>query len=129
YLTVKRLLDAARSDYRPALVELVTYRMDDHTTADDASRYRTKEMVEHWLKKDPIDRLRQYMISQRSWDDKKDADLSAQCNAEVEDIVREYEATPHPHPADMFEHAFAELPAHLREERDEFVRLLGTAVR
>ena len=37
YLTVKRLLDQARSDYRPSLVELVTYRMDDHTTSDDAA--------------------------------------------------------------------------------------------
>ncbi len=45
YLTVKRMLNQARSEYRPSLVELVTYRMDDHTTSDDASRYRTKESV------------------------------------------------------------------------------------
>ena len=72
YLTLKRLMDTARSDHKPALVELVTFRMDDHTTADDASRYRAKDAVEPWKAKDPIDRLRKYLTNNHGWNDTKE---------------------------------------------------------
>jgi len=129
YLTVKRLLDRARSDYRPALVELVTYRMDDHTTADDASRYRTKEMLAPWEAKDPIDRMRKFLLAQRGWTEQKEAELVAECTAEVEQAVRDYEATPLPEPGDMFNHMYAEMPWNLKEQREEVLRHLGQATR
>lgn len=124
YLTVKRLLDEARSDYKPALVELVTYRMDDHTTADDASRYRTEEMVAPWRAKDPIDRMRAYLTKDHGWGEQKDADLVAECTAEVEQAVRSYEAAAPPEPADLFDHMYAEEPWNLREQREELLRSL-----
>ncbi len=125
YLTVKRLLEEARSDYKPALVELVTYRMDDHTTADDASRYRTEEMVAPWRAKDPIDRMRAYLTKEHGWDEQKDADLVSECTAEVEQAVRSYEAVTPPEPADLFDHMYAEEPWNLREQREEMLRSLG----
>lgn len=129
YLTVKRLLDQARSDYKPALVELVTYRMDDHTTADDAGRYRTEEMLAPWREKDPIDRLRKYLIASQGWDEQKDADLTSECTAEVEQAVRDYEAFPPPEPTDLFNHMYAEEPWNLREQRQEMIRYLGGSKR
>lgn len=129
YLTVKRCLDQARSDYRPSLVELVTYRMGDHTTADDASRYRTPEMLAPWEKKDPIDRIRKYLIAEQGWDNEKDVKLVAECAAEVEQIVRDYEAFPHPEPTDIFNHMYAEMPWHLREQKEEMIRHLGQSKR
>ncbi|MBI5571583.1 MAG: pyruvate dehydrogenase (acetyl-transferring) E1 component subunit alpha [Desulfomonile tiedjei] len=127
YSTVKKLLDVARSDYRPALVELVTYRMDDHTTADDASRYRTKEMLAPWQGKDPIDRLRKYLSAEHGWDDQKEKGLIEELTAEVEQCVKEYEGAPHPPPEQIFEHTYAELPWHLREEREELLQQVGDA--
>lgn len=125
YLTVKRLLDKARSDYEPSLVELVTYRMDDHTTADDASRYRTEEMLEPWRAKDPIDRVRKFLTAKHGWDEKQEADLVEECSQEVEQTVSEFEAAMLPHPTDMFNHTYAELPWHLREQKEELLQNLG----
>jgi len=129
YLTSKRLLDNARSDFKPALMELVTYRMDDHTTADDASRYRTEEMLAPWKAKDPIDRLRKYLTAQHGWDEKKEKDFLDEQSAEVEKAVADYEATPHPEPIQMFENLYEELPWHLREQSAELAKHLGRSER
>jgi pyruvate dehydrogenase E1 component alpha subunit len=129
YLTVKRCMDAARSDFRPALVELVTYRMDDHTTADDASRYRSGDEVESWREKDPIDRMRKFLVARRGWNDQKEADLIAELTEEVEKSVREFESIPPPHPAEMFDYMYTETPPHLKEQRQELLDRLGESAR
>jgi len=125
YATVKKLLDQARSDFKPALVELVTYRMDDHTTADDASRYRTEEMLAPWREKDPIDRMRKYLKAEQSWSEKDEENLVGECTAKVERAVQDYEEFPHPEPTDIFNHAYKEMPWNLKEEKEEMVRHLG----
>lgn len=125
YLKVKELLDAARENHEPALVELVTYRMDDHTTSDDASRYRTEEMVEPWRDKDPIDRVRKYLIEQTDWDEKKDEELADECDKEVESYVKEFEDSPSPEPSEIFDHMYSWEPWHIAEEREELRKHLG----
>jgi len=54
----KDAVEKARSGGGPTLIECLTYRIGDHTTADDASRYRTEEELKAWISKDPIERLR-----------------------------------------------------------------------
>lgn len=129
YLTVKRLLDVARNEFKPSLVELVTYRMDDHTTSDDATRYRTEEMLAPWRKKDPIDRMRKYFIAQHGWDEKKEQDLLEECGAEVEDSVSALENADPPEPTDIFNHLYGEMPWHLKEQREEMRQFLGQTER
>ena len=129
YLTVKNLLDRARSEFKPALVELVTYRMDDHTTADDASRYRTEEMLAPWREKDPIDRIRKYLTAQQGWSEKDEEDLVAKCTSEVEQAVQDYEGFPHPEPTDIFNHMYEKMPWNLKEQKDEVIRYLGQLAR
>jgi pyruvate dehydrogenase E1 component alpha subunit len=129
YLTVKRLLDQAREDYRPSLVELVTYRMDDHTTSDDAARYRKEELLAPWKEKDPIDRMRKYLKAKRDWDDEKEKDLVTECTDEVEKAVQDFEAVEPPNPTDIFNHMYKDMPWHLREEKEEMLRHLGESER
>jgi pyruvate dehydrogenase E1 component alpha subunit len=129
YLTVKRLLDAARDDHRPALVELVTYRMDDHTTSDDAARYRKKEDVEAWAAKDPIERLRKYLTRKYDWTDKKEEELQTELTEEVEKTVAAFEAEPLPEPTDIFNYMYSEEPWHIREQKEEVKRTAGEASR
>lgn len=125
YVTVKRLLDRARSENKPALVELVTYRMDDHTTSDDATRYRTEEMIAPWREKDPIDRLRKFLIAEKGWNDDKENELIEECNQEVEETVGDFEGGPQPEPEQIFDHMYSEEPWRLREEREELRRYIG----
>lgn len=55
-------LQNARDGNGPTLIEAYTYRMGAHTTSDDPTRYRTSAEVETWKLKDPIERVKRYLI-------------------------------------------------------------------
>ncbi len=124
YKTVQKYADAARKDFKPALIELVTYRMGDHTTADDASRYRGKEIIEEWEKRDPIKRMNMYLMNKRQWTEEKGKELENECINEVEKAVQEYEAVEHPDPADMFKNIYTNMPWHLKEQMEELKEII-----
>jgi len=119
YTTVKKYIELARKNHTPALIELVTYRMGDHTTADDATRYRAPEALVEWGKKDPIDRLKIYLMNSRDWTEENDKKIIEQCTREVDDAVKEYEAVEPADPADMFKYIYKEMPWHLKEAIEE----------
>jgi pyruvate dehydrogenase E1 component alpha subunit len=110
---------AARAGSGPRLVEAVTYRLGDHTTADDATRYRSSEEVQARWKEEPVARLRAHLVSRKAWGKAEEEALSAQCQREIEAAVERYLAIPPRAPETMFDHLYAELPAAYRRQRDE----------
>ena len=106
-------LDHARAGKGGSLIECQTYRLGDHTTADDASRYRDAEEVSpHW-QKEPIVRLRKHLVAEHSWSKGEEEALLRDCNARVNAAVEAYLAI-EPEPARaMFDHLYAELPVDL----------------
>lgn len=125
-----KALARARKGGGPTLVEALTYRLSDHTTADDATRYRPGEEVEAAQKKEPLVRLRQYLTSIGEWDDDKEKALQDECKQQVADAVKEYENTPKPPLESMFDYMYAELPEALEEQRAaavEFDRAMARA--
>jgi len=114
---IERALARARQGLGPTLVEAVTYRLCDHTTADDASRYRDDaEVSRHWPA-EPLVRLRNFLISAGHWDKNKEDALLHECNAAVEQAVAEYLAmAPQPLSAN-FDFVYATAPAELIEQR------------
>lgn len=119
YKTVKKYADRAREEHKPALIELVTYRLGDHTTADDATRYRKPEIVAEWEKRDPISRLRTFLMSNHGWTEEKENKLIEELSAEVEKAVQEYEAVEQADPTSMFKYIYSEMPWHLKEQMEE----------
>ena len=116
-------LDRARAGDGPHLIEAVTYRLADHTTADDATRYRSDEEVsEHW-KADPIARFRTYLAACAGWDRAQEESLIQDCRSRVDEAVAAYLAMPPQAPESMFDFLFAELPAPLRSQRDALIRM------
>jgi pyruvate dehydrogenase E1 component alpha subunit len=116
YSAVMEALERARSGGGPTLIEAVTYRLGDHTTADDASRYRSDEEVEAWQERDPILRLRRYLDNHELWDDGREEALAEEAGAFVDAQVEALEAMePQPLSA-IFEHMYDELPPHLVEQ-------------
>lgn len=109
-------LERARSGGGPTLIEAVTYRIGDHTTADDATRYRSEEEVASWQARDPIARLRRYLDARGLWDDARETQLAEQVHAWVDEQVRALEAMPPQSPEDLFTHMYGETPPHLREQ-------------
>ena len=90
--------------------------MADHTTSDDASRYRPKEEVEEWSKKDPLDRLRKYMQAKGLWSQEYEAKTVADATAKVEDAVKKLEAVPAQELEDIFKYVHAEMTPQLKEQ-------------
>ena len=116
YVAAKEALERARRGDGPTLIEALTYRLGDHTTADDASRYRSEDEVAVWRQRDPILRLRLFLESRQLWDDEREAALLATAAAWVEAQVEAFQAMPKQEPADVFRHMYAELPLNLREQ-------------
>ena len=110
-------LAKARSGGGPTLVEALTYRLADHTTADDASRYRNPdELAEAW-KVEPVLRLRIYLTENGAWDKAKEDALLRECNEQVQAAAQAYLDTPQPPAGQMFDHLYAKLPAALEKQR------------
>ncbi|HEY8441114.1 MAG TPA: pyruvate dehydrogenase (acetyl-transferring) E1 component subunit alpha [Xanthobacteraceae bacterium] len=110
---------AARAGEGPRLIEALTYRLGDHTTADDAGRYRPPEEVQaHW-KEEPIARLRAYLVSQNAWTKAQEEALASECQARVDAAVEHYLATAPQPPVTMFDHLYAELPEAYAKQREE----------
>jgi pyruvate dehydrogenase E1 component alpha subunit len=117
--SAEQAIAAARSGKGPCLIEALTYRLGDHTTADDAARYRPPEEVQaHW-KEEPIARLRAYLVSQRAWGKEEEEQLSAECQERVDAAVERYLATGPRAPETMFDHLYAKLPDAYAAQRDE----------
>jgi pyruvate dehydrogenase E1 component alpha subunit len=117
YKVTSEALERARSGLGPTLIEAYTYRVTDHTTSDDARRYRVDAEVAEWKKRDPIERLGRYMRSVGLLDDTAAADILAEANDEVAKAVEAFEAIPPIEPEELFAHIYAETPPTLVEQR------------
>jgi pyruvate dehydrogenase E1 component alpha subunit len=122
YQVTKEAVERARTDHVPTLIEAVTYRIGPHSTADDASRYRSDDQVEGWRSRDPIERYRRYLSESGAADDA----FFERCDEEAAreaSRIREGVVGAGPRPAEeLFSWVFAgELPEHLRRQRDEML--------
>jgi pyruvate dehydrogenase E1 component alpha subunit len=115
YAAAREAVERARAGDGPTLIECVTYRLGMHTTADDPTKYRSEAEVAMWEQKDPLTRFRAYLEKRNLLEE----GLEPQIDAEISAAIARFEATPAPDPLTMFDHAYAELPAHLVAQRDE----------
>jgi pyruvate dehydrogenase E1 component alpha subunit len=123
----KATLDAvarARKGEGPTLIECETYRMGHHTTADDATRYRSDKELDSWKKRDPIARMKKFLAARKLWDDKKEKKLHQDTKAWIDSEVRAYENFPAPNPLDMFANNYEHAPWNLVEQRSQLEELL-----
>jgi pyruvate dehydrogenase E1 component alpha subunit len=127
YVAANEAIGRARSGGGPTMIECVTYRMMMHTTADDPKRYRTEKEVEAWKKRDPITRFQRYLKEKGLLSDDKIESLETEIGDEIQAAVEEAEAIMKTagDPLDMFEHAYAEMPPHLKEQREELAQELS----
>ncbi|HET8610675.1 MAG TPA: pyruvate dehydrogenase (acetyl-transferring) E1 component subunit alpha [Burkholderiales bacterium] len=117
YHALHQALEKARDGGGPALVEALTYRLSDHTTADDASRYRSADDVAEQWQYEPIVRLRTYLENAGAWDKAREDALIRECAQEVQAQAQAYLDTPPPPLQQMFDYLYATLPAALAAQR------------
>ncbi|MEP7312469.1 MAG: pyruvate dehydrogenase (acetyl-transferring) E1 component subunit alpha [Pseudomonadota bacterium] len=111
-------LARARGGQGPTVIEALTYRLSDHTTADDASRYRPAAELANAWKLEPLLRLRHYLAGLGAWDEAREKALRDDCAAQVDAAVKIYQSSPKPSADTMFDHLFATLPADTFAQRD-----------
>lgn len=107
YVATREAVDRARAGGGPTFIEAVTYRLGDHTTADDASRYRDAAEVEEWGRRDPLLRLRLYLEGRGLWDATRETQLAADCEHRVDVAVLAAESMPPPDAEDILRYTYA----------------------
>jgi len=127
YEAAKEAEERARFGDGPTMIECVTYRMMMHTTADDPKRYRTEEEVEGWKKRDPILRFQKYLKDKGLLTDETIQEVEEEVQGEIQGAVdhAETQMKTFTDPLLMFEHAYKEMPDHLKAQREELVQELA----
>jgi pyruvate dehydrogenase E1 component alpha subunit len=107
----------ARHGHGGTVIEAVTYRLSDHTTADDARRYRPDAEVKAAWDREPLKRLKAYLMSLNAWTEKEEEAWKADCAARVDAEVNAYLETKAQPVEAMFDYTYAEVPADLAAQR------------
>lgn len=120
YERMQLALERARHGKGPVLLECLSYRLGDHTTADDATRYRSAEEVKQAWQEEPIKRLQAFLAAQGVWDEGREQALIGECQALVQQAVETFEAAGYQPAASVFDYVYAQWPAALAEQREMF---------
>jgi 2-oxoisovalerate dehydrogenase E1 component alpha subunit len=121
--------ERARTNLGPTLIEWVTLRLGAHSTSDDPSVYKPPDEAENFPLGDPVDRLRKHLEFIGEWDDERQDALQHEIDAEVAEAFAEADSHGSVKTGDvgsaltMFDDVYAELPTHLREQRDRLGEL------
>ena len=124
---LRRAHERARKGEGGSVIEFLTYRLHDHTTADDARRYRDDAEVKAAWEKEPFLRLRKFLTDQGLWDDAQEKAWIEECGKRVDEEINAYLNTPVQPVEAMFDYLYAELPAELVAQRAEAMAREGRA--
>lgn len=114
YATVRAAVAKARAGGGPTLIEALTFRYGPHTmSGDDPHRYRTEELEESWREKDPLARLRRYLVAKNLWTDADDKRVKEKAIAETEAALKQAREYPAMTMAGLANSMFADVPAEL----------------
>ncbi|MBC7982621.1 MAG: pyruvate dehydrogenase (acetyl-transferring) E1 component subunit alpha [Candidatus Obscuribacterales bacterium] len=111
-------VERARNGEGPTVIEAITYRLSDHTTADDATRYRPAEELKDAWTREPIKRARAFLTGLGWWDEQQEVALKTECAQQVEAAVNEFFNTSKQSTDAMFDYLFAKLPRHLQAQKE-----------
>ncbi len=122
----RKAMNAARDGQGPTLIEAYTYRMGAHTTTDDPTRYRLSAELESWKLKDPIERVRQYLIRSGLAQESFFAEISAEADEVGTRTRRSCLEMPDPEPLSMFDNVYTGRNALLDEEKAQLATYLSS---
>ena len=117
YAAARAGVERAASGGGPTLIEAITYRIEAHTNADDATRYRTGDEVQAWLARDPIARLEAYLRAAHLFDDGAAGRLAAAADRLAEEVRQRLNQDVPVDPGELFEHVYARPTAALERQR------------
>jgi len=127
FSTVRDAVEAARRGEGPALIEALTYRIEAHTNADDATRYRSQDEVAYWQARDPIDRLERHLTARGLLDAAGRQAIADEAEAFAESLRERMNEDPKLDPASLFDHVYATPTRALRAQAAALAEELAEA--
>jgi pyruvate dehydrogenase E1 component alpha subunit len=115
---MRRATERARTGEGGTVIEFLTYRLHDHTTADDARRYRGEEEVKAAWEKEPFLRLRKFLVDNKLWDEAQEKAWVEECGKLVDVEINAYLETPVQPVEAMFDYLYGDMPADVLAQRD-----------
>lgn len=122
----RNALQAAREGQGPTLIEAFTYRMGAHTTTDDPKRYRLDSDLEAWKLRDPIERLKAYLLRQELADTGFINTIDAEADEVGARVRNGCTQLPEPSSMAIFDDVYAEEHPLVAEEREQFAAYLDS---
>ena len=122
---MEQALEKARKGKGASVIEMITYRLSDHTTADDATRYRDEDEVKAAWKQEPISRLNAYLTEAGVWSEEHETNLQEEAAKKVEAAVEDYMNVGKPGIESMFDYMYQDLPADLAAQKAKALKELS----
>jgi len=119
---INEALKHAREGKGATLIEAISYRLSDHTTADDATRYRDNDELKEAWEREPIKRLQTFLHQQGWWDEVQEKAWQDEVAQIIQNSVDEYLKMPDQPVENMIDFLYAELPDALQEQRERIIR-------
>ena len=118
FAAVQSALAHAAAGRGPTLIEALTYRVEPHTNADDAARYRDSAEVKAWLDRDPLSRLEKYLRGRGLRNDADVAHIDAEAEQLAADLREAMSGEPTTDPAELFANVYAQPTRQLAAQRE-----------
>lgn len=106
----------------PVMIETLTYRYGPHTlSGDDPHRYRTSEEEDAWHAKDPIVRMRKFLVGKGLWDDDQEKAYTDEVNKEIDDAMKQVESQPEQKVSDFLKNEYVDTPPAIQKQIDDYL--------
>lgn len=123
YAATKEAADRGRRGEGPTFIEAVTYRFGNHTTSDDALKYRPREEVDFWRKRDPLLRMKLYLQKKNLWNEKWQTQIEEESREKILAATKIAEETPKPKPNEIFDYMYEKLTPALEEQKNYLLNI------
>lgn len=120
---MRRATERARNGEGGSVIEFMTYRLHDHTTADDARRYRDDAEVKDAWTREPFIRLRKYLTDLKLWDEAQETAWLEECGKVIDTEINAYLETPVQPVEAMFDYLYGDMPADVLKQREQAIAL------
>jgi TPP-dependent pyruvate/acetoin dehydrogenase alpha subunit len=116
---VEEALEKARNG-EPVLIEAETYRLEDHTTSDDSTRYRDEEEVEEWKEKDPLKRFKEYLKENDIWDEELE-EFEEEAEERIDEAAQKAIEMDNPDIEELFDYVYGENPELIEKQKKQWM--------
>ncbi|XP_049355881.1 2-oxoisovalerate dehydrogenase subunit alpha 2, mitochondrial-like [Solanum verrucosum] len=121
YSAIRAAREMAIKEQRPIIVEAMAYRVGDHASSDDSTKYRSREEIEYWRRRCSVARFRKWIQKNGWWSDEEELEYRGNTKEQVLQALERAEETEKPPLADLFTDVYDQIPSNLQEQ-ERYIR-------